>query len=346
MKTQLTKIASIACLAFTAAIVAAQQITVKINDQKVEFLGTQPKMRGDRVLVPLRGVFEQMGATVQWNKENQSVYAQKGNKSVRLRIGANTARVDDHNVDLDVPAQMIGGRTMVPIRFISETLGAQVGWNDNAELVSITTTDEMNQRPERIETTTTTTTATAVTGMRVFHSGTIIPVQLNIGLSSETSQRGDVFSAEVLPIEGVYSDFPKGSRITGHVLAVRPKSGSEPGVIELSFDDVKTSGGRGYPLSASLSSVYSHEIPQGRSTTETQNMADAKAHVFVGLGAGEVLIVGLTSHEPLDDRSSVGIRGFISDNIDTNLHQAKNVILVKGTRFGVRLEKAFSFPRN
>lgn len=344
MKTKLLKIASIASLAFTAAIVAAQQITVKINDQKVQFLGTQPKMRGDRVLVPLRGVFEQMGATVDWNKETQTVFAQKGNKTVRLRIGANTVQVDDRNVDLDVPAQMIGGRTMVPIRFISETLGAQVGWNDNAELVSITTTDEISQRPERIETTTTTTTA--VTGRRVFHSGTIIPVRLNSALSSETSQRGDRFSAEVLPIDGVYSEFPKGSRITGHVLGVRAKTGSEPGILELAFDDVKTSGGREYPLSASLSSVYSHEIPQGRSATETQNMADAKAHVFVGLGAGEVLIVGLTSHEPLDDRSTAGIRGFISDNIDTNLHQAKNVILVKGTRFGVRLDKAFSFPRN
>jgi hypothetical protein len=105
-----------------ASIVAAatgafgQNITVVVNGQPVEFANQPPIMLNDRVLVPLRGVFEDLGARVEWDPETQTVTAFHGDTRIKLTIGQNTAAVDGDPVQLDVPAQVIQGSTMVPLR--------------------------------------------------------------------------------------------------------------------------------------------------------------------------------------------------------------------------------------
>src|ERR1051326_7591221 len=110
------------CMAIVAsgAIFAQQNINVIVNGQPVAFNGARPAMIGGRVLVPLRGVMEQLGAYVQWDAATRSVMANKSGTDLTLRIGDRNATVNGQNVTLDVPAQIISGSTMVPLRFVGE----------------------------------------------------------------------------------------------------------------------------------------------------------------------------------------------------------------------------------
>jgi len=96
-----------------------------------------PVIQGSRVLVPLRGIFEQMGATVEWRPATRTVLAASGSTLVELQIGSRIARVNGNPVTLDIPAMIIGGRTLVPLRFISESLGARVQWDAATRTVLI-----------------------------------------------------------------------------------------------------------------------------------------------------------------------------------------------------------------
>lgn len=129
-----------AAMSFASASPAAGQGTVQVVvDGTPVFFDQPPIVIGGRVLVPLRGIFEKMGATVVWLPETRTVRAQRGTTSVELQIGSPVARVNGSSVTLDVPAQIVGGRTLVPLRFISESLGASVVYDPGARTVQITT---------------------------------------------------------------------------------------------------------------------------------------------------------------------------------------------------------------
>lgn len=105
----------------------------------MQFTGVQPQVVNGRVLIPSRGVLEQMGAYVGWDAATRAVIAQRGDKDVSLPIGSRTATVNGQLVTLDVPAMIISGTTMVPLRFLSEALGAGVVWDNATRTVAITT---------------------------------------------------------------------------------------------------------------------------------------------------------------------------------------------------------------
>jgi len=90
-------------------------------------------------MVPLRGIFEALNARVQWNQKAQTVTATKRDTTVVLTLGAKTATINDKVVTLDSPARAIHGRTMVPVRFVSEALGDDVVWDKLSQSVLITT---------------------------------------------------------------------------------------------------------------------------------------------------------------------------------------------------------------
>lgn len=128
---------ALALAAFPAAPAQAQTVRVIVDGSPV-FFDQPPVIVGGRTLIPLRGVFEQMGATVQWNPLNNSVFATRGSTQVQLTIGSRIAFVDGRQVMLDVPPMIVGGRTLVPLRFISESLGAHVQWLPTTRTVFIT----------------------------------------------------------------------------------------------------------------------------------------------------------------------------------------------------------------
>ncbi|WP_246132043.1 copper amine oxidase N-terminal domain-containing protein [Paenibacillus hemerocallicola] len=92
-----------------------------------------------RTLVPVRFVAEALGAKVGWEAESQSVPIQKDDQRIRLTIGSKVATVNGEDVAFDTQAVMQGGRTFVPLRFVSEILGVAVEWDGKTNTVLLST---------------------------------------------------------------------------------------------------------------------------------------------------------------------------------------------------------------
>ncbi|MGQ0569345.1 MAG: copper amine oxidase N-terminal domain-containing protein [Armatimonadota bacterium] len=122
-----------------AVDVQAQAIQVIVDGQPIAF-DQPPIVIGGRVLVPLRGVFERLGAFVQWDPRTNVVSAARGDTQVQLTIGSRQAFVNGRVVSLDVPAMITRGRTLVPLRFVSEAMGARVDWDPANSAVFVTST--------------------------------------------------------------------------------------------------------------------------------------------------------------------------------------------------------------
>lgn len=110
---------------------------VYLDGQKLNF-DVPPIIDNDRTLVPLRAIFEAMGADVEWVDTTRTVKAKRGNTEVILQIGSLYPTVNGQVWALDVPAKIINDRTLAPLRFVGEAFGGQVGWDDSTRTVTIT----------------------------------------------------------------------------------------------------------------------------------------------------------------------------------------------------------------
>jgi hypothetical protein len=88
-------------------------------------------------MVPLRKIFESLGAQVEWDDLTRTAIATKGERKVSITIGTNQLIVNDEIIELDVPAKIMNNRTLVPLRAISEAFLCDVLWNDTESLVDI-----------------------------------------------------------------------------------------------------------------------------------------------------------------------------------------------------------------
>lgn len=98
-----------------------------------------PVLTDGRTLVPMRSLFEALGASVSWDGATATASARKDGASVQVTAGSTAAYQNGTACTLDVPAQLIQGRTMVPARFVSEALGARVLWDGAAQTVYVLT---------------------------------------------------------------------------------------------------------------------------------------------------------------------------------------------------------------
>lgn len=132
--------------ALTLALPAGAQgpLAVTVNGEPVEFVGQLPVQQSGRVLVPLRGVLEKIGATVRYSSPTKTIQATRGETRIELTLGDREANVDGRTVRLDVPAQALNGTTLVPLRFVAESLGADVRFDGAARVVAIRTDGEPN----------------------------------------------------------------------------------------------------------------------------------------------------------------------------------------------------------
>ena len=126
---------------FCINMVYADAINVTINDT-LQSYDVMPVIENGRTLVPMRGIFEALGAQITWDDSTKTVEGVKGDIKVSLQIGNVSAKVNDSGVTLDTPAKIINGRTMVPVRFISEALGCKVDWAADTKTVVIKTEKE------------------------------------------------------------------------------------------------------------------------------------------------------------------------------------------------------------
>lgn len=123
-------------LIFSNVVIASEPIKVYVENNKIE-MPTTPVVENGRTLVPVRAIFESMGATVEWDGATQTVTGTAKDRIIELIIGKKIALVNDKEVELDVPAKIINGSTMVPARFVAESLGAQVDWDNNTKSVLV-----------------------------------------------------------------------------------------------------------------------------------------------------------------------------------------------------------------
>lgn len=118
--------------------IAANEMSVTLNGQILSF-DVPPQMIDNRTMVPLRNIFEAMGATVDWNDNTKTVTATKGSEVVIATIDDKNVSINGVNKLLDVPPMVIDGRTLVPVRFVAESFGANVEWDNTSKTVIITT---------------------------------------------------------------------------------------------------------------------------------------------------------------------------------------------------------------
>ncbi len=109
---------------------------VLLDGKKLTF-DVEPVNRSGRLLVPMRAIFEGLGAEVSWDGAARTASAVLGGRSVSVTIGSTAAVVNGRAATLDVPAEIVSARTLVPLRFVMTALGADVEYIANERLVAI-----------------------------------------------------------------------------------------------------------------------------------------------------------------------------------------------------------------
>ncbi|GAC1533300.1 MAG: hypothetical protein NVS2B17_00770 [Candidatus Velthaea sp.] len=122
----------------------AQSVNVTLNGSPVS-LNPAPQTRAGRVFVPLRGIFENLGASVVY--ANGVINAQGNGHAVSLKIGSTQATVNGAPQMLDVAPFIIGASTFVPLRFVSQALGATVNYDGGNHIVAISNGGSGGQNP-------------------------------------------------------------------------------------------------------------------------------------------------------------------------------------------------------
>ena len=116
---------------------AAAPIQMVLNG-KALVSDVAPVIQNGRTLVPFRTIFEALGASVEWDEKTNTVFGAKGPSFVTLNLGSTKAWMTGKEVKLDVAPVAMSGRTMVPLRFVAESLGAEVVWVEATKTVQIT----------------------------------------------------------------------------------------------------------------------------------------------------------------------------------------------------------------
>jgi hypothetical protein len=324
----------VASIIACAAVSQAQVIRATVNGSPVYFRDQQPTMINGRVMVPLRGVFEHMGANVDWFPETRTVIAKNASTEIRLPIGSMSAWVDGRQMALDSPAIVRNGRTLVPLRFTAEALNANVDWIAETRTVAISTMG-VETRPNLPPT-------TPIGRVVRLDANTVVPARLDTRLSSNTSRVGDRFSVTIDPPSGSaeYMGIPAGTKIEGRVHTARPKDGNTPGVLGLEFDRFRMPDGRTMAFDGALIGLDSKFVEEsgGRITAKPAGRNDDLTYVGYGAGAGILLSI-LGKGDLLTNALIGGALGFLFGEIQKDRNKSQDVTLEPNTRLGVRLEQ-------
>lgn len=126
--------------ATTPATTAPVVPRVVLDGRQVSF-SIDPAFESGRLLVPLRTIFEAMGATVTWNQDTQTAGAVRGGVTVIIPLNSTTPSVNGQAWTLDVPAKVVNNVTLAPVRFVAEAFGGKVAWDGSTYIAYITSPD-------------------------------------------------------------------------------------------------------------------------------------------------------------------------------------------------------------
>ena len=114
------------------------RINIKL-DGEFEYFYEKPILTDGRVLLPFRELFEFFGLDVTWDNETQTAVAKNEETEIKITVNDTKTYVNGKEKILDVPALLTGGRTYIPVRFVAESLGYTVGWDNRNQIVNIYT---------------------------------------------------------------------------------------------------------------------------------------------------------------------------------------------------------------
>ena len=123
----------IAILTMTTSVFAGTDVNVKVNDKEIEAKGV---IVDGRTLVPVRGIFEELGYFVVYNAETKTAFLNSLGSTIKMTYGNEYFTVNDENITPDVPQTIIDGRFMLPLRAV-EALNYSVDWDAETKTASI-----------------------------------------------------------------------------------------------------------------------------------------------------------------------------------------------------------------
>lgn len=126
---------------WTTVIMNIGSPTMTVNGEEREIdhgYDTAPIIQNGRTIVPIRAVVENMGGSVEWDNESQTISIYRDDNIVELKINSERAYVNGEEYTLDAVPVIINSRTFLPVRFVSEGLGFDVEWNESLQQITIT----------------------------------------------------------------------------------------------------------------------------------------------------------------------------------------------------------------
>jgi hypothetical protein len=292
-------------------------------------------------MVPMRSIFEALGASVQWTESTQTVMATRSATNVQLTIGQQAAQVNGRTIGLDVPAMIYGGSTMVPLRFVSEALGADVRWSEATQTVSMFTTgaasnyQPVQMQPVRVQPVT-------VRMLFLIPIGTVVPVSLDRSLNSATTRAGDRFTVTVWSSRSGDAEFPRGTRLVGTVAGVQRATVRRPGILDLSFREARLPDGSAVRIYGSVISLDDRTVnrPSRGRLVAMESPTSNNRQKMIGIGAGAGMIIG----KVLDQNVIVGgllgaAAGYAYSRYTADTTRPRDVVVRAGTVFGVRMDR-------
>ena len=139
--------AAVVISSFTA-VLGDDEITVLLDGEKLEF-DVQPQIINDRTMVPMRVIFEALGADVEWDGSTKSITSQKDETVIIMTIGYDTMFLNYSPVTLDSPPVIVDDRTLVPLRAVAESFNCAVDWENATRTVTILTAPLATETPQQ-----------------------------------------------------------------------------------------------------------------------------------------------------------------------------------------------------
>lgn len=135
----------------TEIVLQAGSPVMTVNGVEKEIdpgIGTKPAITNGRTLLPIRAIIEEMGGTASWNDAAKQIKLSCGDNTAILTLNSAKATVNGAAVTMDTAPTIINGRTMLPIRFVAESFGFDVTWNDADKTITVTTAEENISKAE------------------------------------------------------------------------------------------------------------------------------------------------------------------------------------------------------
>lgn len=119
-----------------SSMINASAINVHVNNKSIS-MDVSPVIVQSRTLVPVAAIAQALEGEVDWDAPTRTVTITRGEKVIKLQLDNNVASINSENITLDVPAQAVNGRTMVPVGFIAQAFGEKVEWHQETKTVLI-----------------------------------------------------------------------------------------------------------------------------------------------------------------------------------------------------------------